>query len=62
MKARITITLEDNGNVRVAGPLADKALFQRLLRAAFEAQKEHERRQAPKLILPPFRVMGPKVS
>jgi hypothetical protein len=53
VKAKITITLEDTGNVRVDGPLGNKRLFQRMLRAAFEAQKEHEKRQAPRLILPP---------
>jgi hypothetical protein len=60
VKARVTITLGDDGQVRVEGPFDNKPLFQRLLRAAFEAQKEHERRRAPKLILPPFRVLEPR--
>jgi hypothetical protein len=56
MKARLTITLNDDGTVRVDGPLGNPRLFQNLLRAGFGALKEHQRKK-PTTFAPPFKIL-----
>lgn len=42
MKARITITLEDDGKVGINGPLEDKMFCLRLLNIAYDLVSEYK--------------------
>jgi hypothetical protein len=62
MPAQLLITREDNGQIRVEGPINDKMFAYALLEAARDAiydfHKQNENRIQPASFVPP--VLGPK--
>lgn len=55
MKAQIIITLEDDNNVKVEGPITDKILTFGLLQIAHDSVKDFndQRKKGPQLLVAP---------